>query len=102
MGVRLFVCFCRAGALYWLTVKTSSLSSYHYITPPASPCLEPFGSFPAWMDGGEFSHTSCPLIAHHTSDGWVLRRARTQGSQSPNLTTSTHDPGSKFDVNLSR
>ncbi|GBM62491.1 hypothetical protein AVEN_171496-1 [Araneus ventricosus] len=26
----------------------------HYITPPASPRLEPFGSFPVWMDGGEF------------------------------------------------
>ncbi|GBN51626.1 hypothetical protein AVEN_249342-1 [Araneus ventricosus] len=26
----------------------------NYITPPASSCLEPFGSFPDWMDGGEF------------------------------------------------
>ncbi|GBN56185.1 hypothetical protein AVEN_94269-1 [Araneus ventricosus] len=28
------------------------IMTLHYITPPASQCLEPFGSFPVWMDGG--------------------------------------------------
>ncbi|GBO34200.1 hypothetical protein AVEN_129777-1 [Araneus ventricosus] len=34
----------------------------HYITPLASPCLEPFGSFPVWMDGGRSGIKTLSLL----------------------------------------
>ncbi|GBN94202.1 hypothetical protein AVEN_21498-1 [Araneus ventricosus] len=35
-----------------LALPLVKLPHRYYITPPTSPCLEQFGSFPVWMNGG--------------------------------------------------
>ncbi|GBL88435.1 hypothetical protein AVEN_103073-1 [Araneus ventricosus] len=50
-GSSLVVSGFELGTLRNRSRHLTTWSPVHYITPPASPCLEPFGSFPVWMDG---------------------------------------------------